>query len=236
MATTLATTAQNIVNDAYTLIGAKDLETAITAAELEFGLRMLNNLIKQYQMRGVQLHTIADLTIPLGASNQSYTIGPDASYDLNTARPIRIISARRQDSDGNEIPLLVISREDYKRLPAKDTVGTITQVAYERLADYGVVYVWPVNDEALISSTETLLLSVQRDIDVFDNSEDTGDFPPDKHMALTYGLAAILIDVLPNGGSGRVQAIKVQAAELLNMALITDQEPVSLFIQPDRRR
>ena len=79
MSTVLSTTAQNIVNDAYTLISAKDIETALTASELDFGLRMLNNLIKQYQMRGVQLHTIADLSIPLGASKESYTIGPDAS-------------------------------------------------------------------------------------------------------------------------------------------------------------
>lgn len=233
MSTVLSTTAANIIKDAYYLVGAADIEDSLSAGETAVGLRFLNSFIKHLQSRGAQLHTISDIEIPLYGSKQSYTIGPDASYDKNTGRPMRIISARRRNSDGYELPMIEISREDYKNLPIKSTVAQPTQFAFERLAGYGVVYIWPVSDAATAETSEyTMVATIQRAVDIFDTNEDAGDFPSEMHLAITYCLA----DMLPCGTKSARQDIKSKAPNYLAMLLSTDQETASIMIQQDKRR
>lgn len=233
MSTVLSTTAANIINDAFFLLGAKDIGSSLDPAEVEIGLRLLNSFIKQLQSRGVQLHTVSDIEIPLYGNKQSYTVGPDAAYDLNTGRPMRIISARRRDANGYEVPMTEVSREDYKNLPQKDTVGPSVEYAYEKLATYGVVYTWPVSDAATLETSDyTMVATVQRAIDIFDTSEDAGDLPSEMHLAVTYCLA----DMLPYGTKQSRSDVKAKAPAYLVLLLTSDQETTSIFIQPDMRR
>jgi hypothetical protein len=231
MSTVLSTTAANIISDAYFLVGAKDVYNPIAPEEQEVGLRFLNSFIKYLQSRGVQLHTIADIEIDLYGSKQSYTVGPGESYDVNTGRPMRIISARRRDADGYEIPMVEISREDYKRLPLKSTVSPPTQYAFEKLASYGVVYIWPISDAAnLAASDYTMIATIQRAIDIFDNGEDGGDLAPEMVLAITYCLA----DMLPIGTSQGRANVKLKAPDYLAQLLATDQETTSIIIRQGR--
>lgn len=233
MSTVLSTTAANIMNDAFFLLGAKDIGSPLDAAEVEIALRLLNSFIKQLQARGVQLHTVSDVSIPLYGNKQSYTVGPDASYDLNTGRPMRIISARRRDANNYEVPMVEVSRDDYKRLPQKSTVGPPVQFAYEKLAAYGVVYIWPVSNAATLQLSDyTMVATIQRAIDIFDTSEDAGDLPSEMHLALTYCLA----DLLPYGTKQARADVKQKAPAYLVLLLTSDSETTSIYVQPDMRR
>lgn len=153
MATALSETAQQIINDAYQLTGRKDMFNELEPEEVEFALRLLNDMIKQWQTRGVELSSIDDIEIPLYDQKQSYILGP--AGDLDMGRPMRAISARRRDSSGYELPFEppISAREDYKRLPLKTSTGTTIMAAYERRLTGGVVYVWPVSDTASTSLT-----------------------------------------------------------------------------------
>ena len=231
MSTVLSTVAANIIKDAFYLVGAADMGEALSADESAVGLRFLNSFVKHLQSRGVQLHTISDIEIPLYGSKQSYTIGPDASYDKNTGRPMRIISARRRDSDGYELPLMEVSREDYKNLPIKTTVGAPNQYAFEKLAAYGVVYIWPISDAATAETADyTLVATIQRAVDIFDTNEDAGDLPSEMHLAITYCLA----DMLPCGTKSARADVKNKAPNYLALLLSTDQETTSIVVQQGR--
>ncbi len=153
MSTVLSETAQQIINDAYQLAGRKDMFNELEPEEIEFGLRLLNDLIKQWQSRGVELSSILDVEVPLYDSKQSYVLGP--SGDLDIGRPMRVVSARRRDSSGYDLPFEppISSREDYKRLPLKDSAGVTVMAAYERRLTDGLVYVWPVSDTASTALT-----------------------------------------------------------------------------------
>lgn len=237
MSTVLSTTAQQIIDDAYTLIKVKSFLDPLEPEQVEFALRMLNNLIKAWEADGVQLHTISDLTIPLYGSKQSYTIGPGTSvYDVESGRPIKLIDARRRDIYGDDTPVTVVALADYRKIPQKDVVGEVNTVAYHRNALYGTIYVWPVNDDATaMASNRDLICTFQRPLDIFDSNEDTPDFPAEQNMAVTYGLAAILVNTTPLAYNEK-QALKLDAAKLYQSLKGNDQESVSFFFRPDVRR
>lgn len=233
MSTVLSTTALNIISNALYLVGARDLGAPLSGEESEVGLFFLNSFVKYLQSRGVQLHTVSDIEIDLYGSKQSYTIGPDASYDKNTGRPMRIISARRRDSDGYEIPMIEMSREDYKNLPQKSTIGPPSQYAFEKLAAYGVVYIWPISDAASLAASDyTMVATIQRALDIFDTSDDAGDLAPEMHLAVTYCLA----DMIPYGTRMARDDVKRKAPDYLITLLATDQETTSIVIRQESRR
>lgn len=343
MSTTLSTVAQNIVNDALRKIGVKDIGNEVSPEEVEIGLRMLNSLLKQWETRGVKLHTVYDVEVPQYGGKQSYTLDSKnlitswgnnnydsfsfidaditsavylavgtqtaqsnpisvaigkqcklvatwtniggqaptltgtggfpttilvagentisfiatsssilltitntvaaswscafkmARGDVDIARPMRIVSARRRDNATlYETPILVISREDYKILTIKSSQGPVTQVAYERQSNYGTLYVWPVSNATITSPDYTIILTVQRDIDIFDTAEDAPDLPSEMFLALIYGLADILADdySIPVTDRGIIAA---KALNYFNQILITDQETASIFFQPKTR-
>ena len=227
MTTAHTTTASLIVDDAAFLVGRKNIGNDLETADVTVFLRLLNDMIKQWEGAGVYLHTIQDVTVTLDGSSQSYTMSPTG--DVVTGRPLRCISARRVDSDGYETPVELISREDYKRIPLKAATGPVTLAAYEKQATYGTLYVWPLGE-----TTDTLSVSIQRPIDIFDSSTDAGDFPSEMFLALKYGLAAILADGTGLDLTVR-QTIKAEARQYFDVLKCNDQETTSLFIQPRMR-
>ena len=149
MTTVHTTTAGLIIDDAAFLVGRKNIGNALDAADITIFLRLLNDMIKQWEGLGVYLHTIQDLTIPLYDSKQSYVLSPTG--DIATGRPIRCVSARRLDSTGYESPVTLLSREDYKTLSIKSSAGYTTLASYEKQNAYGLLYIWPVGDTASVS-------------------------------------------------------------------------------------
>jgi len=237
MSTVLSTTAQQIIDDAYTLIKVKSFLDPLENEQVEFALRMLNSMLKNWEANGVQLFTISDTTIPLHSSKQSYTVGPGASvYNVEAGRPLKLISARRRGSDDVDTTVTILSIDDYKKIPQKDIVGEVNSVAYQRSILYGTVYVWPVNDETPVgSSTKDLICTFQRPLDIFDTNEDTPDFPAEQNLAVTYGLAAILVNNSPLLLSEKTE-FKKEAMAMYNRLRGNEQESVSFFFKPDVRR
>ena len=343
MSTILSTVAQNIINDAIRKCGAKDIGNEVSPEEIETSLRMLNSLIKQWETRGVKLHTIYDLEIPQYGSKQSYaldatnlitswgnnsydtfafidaditsaiyaTVGTQtgqtnpitvaigrqcklvatwtnvagqaptltgtggfptttlvagvntisfvatgtsivitstntaaaswgctfkmARGDVDISRPMRVVSVRRRDNATlYETPILLISREEYKQLTIKSSGGPVTQVAYERQLDYGTLYVWPVSAALYATPDYTVILTIQRAIDIFDAAEDTPDLPSETYLAVIYGLAEILVDDYSVDISER-KMIGAKAQSYFSQLITTDQEVSSIFWQPEIR-
>lgn len=226
MTATHTTTAQLIIDDAAFLAGRKDIGNALEPEEVEIFLRLLNDIVKQWEGRGVHLHTIDEVTVPLTVATQSYTVS--LTGDVAVARPMRVISARRLDSTGYETPVDIVSREDYKRLSIKDSEGLANIIFYEKLTDSGVLYVWPV----ATATGNSLIIVIQRAVDIFDDTEDAGDFPSEMFLALKYALAAMICGGLP---IQEQRQIKVDAKEYFFELKADDQETTSFFFQPAMR-
>ena len=79
----LPSTAGVTVTNAYRLLNAIDFVETPTAAEMAFGIDILNKLLRSEHQDGASKYLIKTLTYTIPAGRQSFTIGADAKYDVN---------------------------------------------------------------------------------------------------------------------------------------------------------
>lgn len=104
-------------------------------------------------------------------------------------QPLRIIEARRVDlTSAIEVPLKIIGKFDYERIPNKTLQSIPIQCYQQVLIDHTDLYVWPTTGFA----TWAIAYSFERRYQDIDSSINSLDFPPESYEALRYGLAARL--------------------------------------------
>lgn len=108
-------------------------------------------------------------------------------YQTKAPRPLRIIDARRYTST-NEIPVDVISRNEYNMLPNKSQTGIVNQVYYHPTLSTGNLHIWNTGDTA----TDILKMTMLFPIEDMDASGNDPDFPQEWLEAIKYGLASRL--------------------------------------------
>jgi len=219
-------TALQLITDALMLIGVYQSGEAISTEDYNDSLRVLNKLTKNLATHA-NLWVTKDVTVTLTPGKQSYTIAKGA-FDINEARPLRITSARRQNSAGVEIKVRTVSRDEYMMLPVKSTQAPVLQVYYDPQLSSGVVYVWPTGS----IGDATLILTVKRPIEDFTAAGDTPDFPQELLLPLTYALA---VDLAPIFTGSIPPTIKARCDELLINAGMFDSEPESFSFGVCRR-
>ena len=130
------------------------------------------------------LWAIKERTITLQANTNTYT--------LNTPKPLKVIQAWYRNTTSNvDVPMRVITRDEYNRLGNKYSAGTPIQVYYEPRRDDGVLHVFPT-PSATDAANVSIHIVYQAPFDDFDQSTDTPDFPQEWYDAVTYGLATRL--------------------------------------------
>jgi hypothetical protein len=147
---------------------------------------------------------------PLTASQQTYTVGPGAVW--NMPRPVRIPSASFQDvSTGLEIPMHPLSEEEYQGIRLRGVSSTWPfQFYYDRAFPLATVFLWPVptlaNNVVLWpwhpwSSSNTLDTVVA--------------FPPGYQRLLEYNLAVEVSTEYPGTLRPEIQALATQSQALV---------------------
>lgn len=221
--TDFSTSRDNIIKDALLELKALRTGESPTTDETTDCARALNMMVKHWQIY-TNLWPTKDVQHTLTPGTESYTVG--TGLNVNTARPLRLISARREDSSGNEIPVDVVSREEYKSIPVKSTQSPVTMVYYDPQLVNGVLYVWPTG-----STGNTILhLTFQRPLEDFDAAGDTPDFPQEWYMALVKNLAVVLYPQFK--GAIDYSILKSEAANLLAELRQWDTEQASIFFGP----
>lgn len=150
------------------------------------------------------------------------------AYTTKILRPTRLLGARRQSSDGTEIPLTVIERADYFDQPNKSQAATPTLAYYDPQLVTGQLYLWSAPSD----ETDTIRFTFERPLEQFDALTNTADVPQEWLETLAYNLAYRLAPgsslPLPERALLRTDALEMKA-KLLGF----DREYASVFIQPD---
>ena len=158
----------------------------------------------------------------------------DVSVDANVytftkraEKPLKILEARLHQDSGNEYPLTVYSRDEYKHLATKTSTGKTTQIYKDARIDRATIYVWPVND----SVKDYISMSVRRRIDDVDGLTDNVAFPQEWLLPLSTNLA---FWIGPKFGisSEKMSMLKVLAEETLLTLAMFDQETTSFYVGP----
>lgn len=153
----------------------------LTARHAQSARRSLNLMFMEWSNRKDQQHLIDRQTQAL-AANDAYFDGPAGTLD------IILINVKRDDA---EIPLEVISRDEWMAIPDKTVTGRPDRVFVEKKLDSVRVHFWPVEES---SNTDTMIyyrLKIQEDAGTAQN---TADFMVQYSDAIAAGLAARLAE------------------------------------------
>lgn len=217
MAVTGTETVRDLITDALLEIEALTLGQAIPADQAAHALRMLNRLMKGWQ--------VLDGAPDFLRATQSVTATTSAAHTLNPVRPLRILSVNRVATDGNETPLREISRDEYKDMPDKDATGTPTLFYYDRQKESAVMYVWPVYSAV---TTETFNVDYEREFTDIASLGDTIDLPAEWYEAAILQLASRLAPAY--GSENAKTRTFIEAERALNRALGAGMSGESVFL------
>lgn len=158
-----------------------------TADAITRASERLNMMIKAWQAAniGLWLNRLYELTLTIGTSY--YYLGPAGTPPI--PRPLEVVEARYVNTDGYELPMIKVSRDEYMILPNKANQGTPIQYYCDRQLDNLLFYIW---ETASIADT-TIKMTVRTPVQDFQNLDDYPDFPIEWADALHYNLAMRLI-------------------------------------------
>lgn len=212
MTITFSMTAGDLVTRAMQNRRVLALGRAPTAAEMEYGLERLNQLLKSLA---------ADNAIPWAAEEGTATVtAGDADVTLAT-KPSRIISVGLVVSATKERPLAPWEIGQYDSLPNKATAGDPTIYVVRELAAATTLRVWPVP-----SSNKTLnyrYVRVPEDV----VQTDPVDLPQEWIEGIEYMLA-IRLTAFANGNEDLPAVAAYHEMRLKDLA-----RPDSYFFEPD---
>ncbi len=213
----------------------------------EYANLNLNLMIKQWNTDGLKLWKVDDYVLPLTASVTSYTLGgassatfylaSDATKTAVTDRPLKIVqSFLRQlpvSTTSVDIPLMIVSRQEYLVLGSKFSTGTTNSIYYQSLKQFGNLFVYLTPDTTTATDYE-LHFTAQMPLSDVVNPTDIPDFPNEWFNALVFGLAdqmSLEYDV-PLNHRAEIE----RKANTFKEALTSfDVESTSTFFTPDPR-
>lgn len=217
-------TSRQIITEALENIGAVALGDTPSSEDAAKALSVLNQMVKTWGTQG-HLWTLTEGSVSLVADT--------ASYVLTAAR--RVISVRRRTSS-QDIPLGVLTRDQYYNLPNKSSSGYPISYYFDPQRSTKTLYVWQVPTAAIVATT-TLQYTYQRVIEDLDDLDNDPDFPQEWMETLVYGLAARLLipySVHQTNGA-KAEKIEERAALLFDQLTTDDLDGASVIFQPADR-
>lgn len=216
MAVTATSNVRALCTAALRLAGVASPGEAPDADDMGLAVEQLNWMLKSIEPEDA-MWLRASQTVALAADTAAYALtGP--------ARPLRVLSARYVDANGTALPMERMTREEYDALPIKTTRGVPTTFMVDRAREQMTIYVWPV---LASRTTETLALTVIREIEDVTSANDALDLPAEWYDAALYGLADRLCDFY--GVQDRRAMLAARAAEKLRDAR-AQAMPESVFM------
>lgn len=185
--TNFSITRDEIIEGALRLAGVIAEGSTPDTDKVTAAAQALNMLVKALQVDGMPLWAIKEYELTLIDSTKTYSIG--IGETINIPKPLKVIQAYLKNSSSNiDIPLRIITREEYNRLGNKLSEGVPALIWYDPQRDKGILSIYPVPGTTE-SSTYTLVLVYQRPFEDFDSATDNPDFPQEWYEAIKYGLA-----------------------------------------------
>lgn len=139
------TTAVQIIDRAYTVLGYKDPADALTGQDTAYALSVLNDLIDSWNTQTLYIYTTTEIVVT--TSGKPITIG--AGQTINTTRPVRLPVGSYARISGIDYPIDWIDTAQYQSIVLKNTASTIPIYGfYDGGAPTGNLYFWPYQTTA----------------------------------------------------------------------------------------
>jgi len=190
----------------------------------------MNLLTIEWANRGLNMWTIAENSITLGAGDSEYSLADDGIIDVIE----HFIRENAGTSTQSDLAINRVSVSTYAAIPNKKATGRPLQIFVERLGqrnNESIINVWPVPDKAY-----TLCYFYLRRIE--DATNTSGDptknnpdmtfrFLPCLVAGLAYHIAMKIPELMP-----RMQMLKQEYEEQFALAASEDREKTSARFVP----
>jgi hypothetical protein len=205
-------TVTQAITRAFELLGILE----VTDPQLTRGMSTLNIMLGSWEEL---LHYPTEDTLTLTVGTESYSIG--SGGDMDTVRPIRLISAFIRDSAGDDHKVDVdMSKIDYDEIVNKDAPGRPTKLYYLPTYPLGYVYFNFAPDAA-----ETFYLYSIKPFTAYTSVDDNLTQPIEYEKAIIYNLA---IDLAPGNHLIPDQYVVEQAVLFLDIIGMRNATPPPL--------
>ena len=202
-------------------IGALAIGATATADEASNATIELNLMLKEWAIEGPFLFTKRESSQTLVANTAAYT--------LSTILPVRIIEARYRDTSSpiSDLPMQILTRDEYFTLPTKTATGTPTTFYFDPQPAAGIFYIWPLLASA---TTESIRYTYQRRIEDIDSLNNNLDIPQEWLGVVGYALGSRLLD--DYGISDQVgERVLARSEQMLQKARDFEREEF-IFMRP----
>jgi hypothetical protein len=219
-------TRNEIIASALRVIGAIAPGETPTTAMYDGGAQALNMIVKAWQADGMPVWVMSQYTLPLVDATNSYSITP---------KLLKVVSAFNRNTTTNiDIPMRVVTQDEYNRLGNKSTSGNPVQIWAQPLLDTTTIKVYPT-PTSVEAAANTILITYQKQFSDMDASTDTLEFPQEYFDAVKFALANRLSFEYGMDIQDRKQLLE-QAMILKQDALSFGTEEGSVFFGVDVRR
>ena len=177
--TDFTVTRDQLITGALRIVGAVAQGETPTATQVTEAAEALNMLAKAWQADGMPLWNIREYSLTLVAGQATYSVSP---------KLLKVIQAYNHSTSGTDVPMRIITRDEYNRLGNKTSSGNPIQIFCNPLQTTTEVKVFPV-PTSVEAAANTIKLTYQKQFDDFDTSTDNPEFPNEWFDALKFGLA-----------------------------------------------
>src|SRR5689334_11017135 len=148
-------TVADLVRDALLDLGVLSGQEQPSGGMLKDGVRYLNRMLDAWNAERLTVYSVRRETLACDGS-QSYDIGPNG--DLDTDRPTKLEFAFWVNTDGSEVPVRILTQDEWNRITQKTQAGTaVTDVFYDPTMPTGTLYTFPQASGSLVIGTWTPL-------------------------------------------------------------------------------
>jgi len=245
MSSTYTVTRDQIITLALRKLGVLEIGATPDADTIANASMSFNLLIKQMSTDGLKLWKISELIIPLVNNQTSYILGGSTSvlmYDsLNptvaiTDRPLKVIQGFYRNSQSSppiDVPVMVISKQEYNILGSKQSTGVANTIFYDPRQLNGMLYVY-LTPNLYTQTNLQLHLIAQLPLDDLTTALGVPNFPNEWMNCLVWNLADQLSMEYGVPMNAR-QEIALRAAAYKTQLVDWDVEASSIFFSPDYR-
>ena len=245
MSSTYTISRDQIISLALRKLGVLEIGAVPDTDTIDNASISLNLLIKQFSIEGLKLWKNSELIIPLVTNQSTYILGGSTStlmYDsLNptvaiTDRPLKVIQGFYRNNSVSpyiDIPVMVISKQEYNVIGSKFSTGTANTIFYDTKKLNGVLYVYLTPDVNASTNME-LHIVAQLPLDDLSTALAIPDFPNEWMNCLVWNLADQLSLEYGVPMNSR-QEIAMRAGTYKTLLTDWDVEAASTFFAPDFR-
>lgn len=197
-------TVQTVINRSLRIIGVLASGETPTANETSDALTALNAMLDSWRNDKLMVYAQQDITVPLVASQASYTMGASGA-NVTTTAPVRPESAYVRKS-GVDYALEEIDDAKYQAISQKTSESDIPEYFFfNHSYPNATIYLYPVPNEV-----NNLYLRVWTPYAAFSAATDTFTMPQGYEDAIVYNLAMNLWPEYPSVQLNPVVAKKAQ--------------------------